>query len=336
MKIISAILGPTCALALALVASPVTAPSIARADGTTWLRFASLAPRGSFWDKGFRAWNNSLKKETGGRLGLRFYPGTQGGELDYIRKMKAGQLDGAVMTTTGLAKVVRPVTVLSSPGIFEDFESITRVREQLSQEFTSEFEKAGFTFLGWGDVGRARIFSNRPIKRPSDMKSARVWSRRGSATFEAMFDVVGAKGQVASVREVLPGLQTGRIDAFMAPALAAVSLQWHNHVKYVTKQANAVIIGATLLKKSKFDGLQPDLQAALLRTGKKMHAILAKKVKRADERAYKAVVKRGVKVVDISSTESEWKKMSAAVRKRLAGKVYSADLLKRVEKIALE
>ena len=42
--------------------------------------------------------------------------------------MRAGQMDAAGITATGLGIIVRPVLVLSSPGLIETYDQLDRVR----------------------------------------------------------------------------------------------------------------------------------------------------------------------------------------------------------------
>ena len=315
--------------------SAVSAPAFLQAQDKHTLRIASLAPKGSAWHKAFRAWRGTVKKDSGGRLDLKFYlGGTQGDERDYIRKMKSGQIDGAAVTTTGLGQIVRPVLVLQLPGLFDNYKAIDKVRTSLAGEFNQEFEKAGYSLMGWGDVGRARFFSNQPIEKPADFKKVTPWQRRDDNIFGQMLKVVGAKGRKLGVNEVLTGLQTGQIDAFPSSALAAVSLQWYNHCKYVTKQSNAVLIGATIIKKDKIDALPKDLQEILRDSSARAHKVLTKSVRKADDKAYKALLSRGIKEVDVNKHRSEWMGAAKQVRGALAGKLYPKALLARVEKLA--
>lgn len=64
--------------------------------------------------KVFNAWNRSVQKLSNNTLKLRFYAGgSQGDERDFVRKMRAGQVDGASITTLGLGQLLRPVLVLT-------------------------------------------------------------------------------------------------------------------------------------------------------------------------------------------------------------------------------
>lgn len=325
------------AAVLAALVTPMTWPSEADADETFTLRIASLAPRGSPWDRAFRAWNNTLKKQTGGKLQLQFYlGGSQGDERDFVRKMRAGQLDGAAVTTTGLGQVVRPVLVLATPGIFDTYAQIDRVRERLSGRLEGEFMTNGYKLLGWGDAGRARVFSNQPITKPEQLKTVKPWAWKDDAMFSEVMKVVNANPRRLGINEVLPALQTGRIDTFPASALAAVSLQWYNHATHVTKQTDSILLGATIIKKEKYEALPAELRAALDETSARAHAALSRSIRRADDNAYSAITRRGITEVDLTPNLPAWRAVGKKVRENLAGRLYPADLLAEVERIAKE
>jgi TRAP-type C4-dicarboxylate transport system substrate-binding protein len=104
-------------------------------EGQIVLRIATLAPNGSSWMRVFSAWNNSLKQATGHRLALRFYAGgAAGDERDAVLKMKAGQMDGAAVTTVGLGQMVRSVLVLQAPGVCNTYRRVDAVREKLAND----------------------------------------------------------------------------------------------------------------------------------------------------------------------------------------------------------
>ena len=78
-----------------------------KAEEAYTLRIASLAPAGSSWMKILNAWNKTLQEKTDGKLKMRFYPGgSQGDERDFVRKMRVGQLDGGVVTMTGMSLLI--------------------------------------------------------------------------------------------------------------------------------------------------------------------------------------------------------------------------------------
>ncbi len=300
-------------------------------DDATVLRIATLAPNGSSWMKIFNAWNLTVQKETNDTLRMRFYAGgSQGDERDFVRKMRAGQVDGAALTNIGLGQLVRPILVLSVPGVFSEYEELDRVRAELGERFEGMFEAEGYKLLGWGDVGKTRLFSTERIEQPSQLKSQRPWAWKDDLIFTEFLKVVGANPVRLGVPEVYPALQTGMVDTLPASALAAVSLQWFTRLKFVAAKNSGIIVGAALIRKDKFEALTEDQRRVLLETGARAHAALNKSIRRDDEQAYQTVLKRGLTAVDTSEHEAEWKAAAKQVRERLAGRVYPESLLEEV------
>jgi TRAP-type C4-dicarboxylate transport system substrate-binding protein len=313
-------------------------PREGRAEGpqqSTVLRIATLAPNGSSWMRVFNAWGNTLNQRTGGRLQLRFFSGgSAGDERDVVRKMREGQLDGGALTTVGLGQIVRPVLVLQAPGACRNYAQVDAVRKQLAGDFDREFDAAGYKLLGWGDAGVARIFSNRPVLTPADMRQTRIWSWRDDPTWQSVLDAAKVTGVSLGLPEVYPALRTNRIDAFPGTALAAVAFQWHTRAAYVTRDARGVVIGALVLRKEKFDALAAELKAALVETGDLAHKALTRAIRQDDQTAFDAIVKRGVSAIDGSGQAAAWDPVLQSARRSLVGKLYSAELLQRVERIA--
>ena len=86
-----------------------------------------------------------------------------------------------------------------------------------------------------------------PIARPADLKKARPWVWRDDPVFPELMKIVGANGVALALPEVFPALQTKMVDTVIASPTAALGLQWFNHVKYMTKQADIALVGATLI-----------------------------------------------------------------------------------------
>ncbi len=326
-------------LALALLGSVAIMPGAGNpevgAQETTTLRIATLAPRGSTWMRVFNAWNQDLRRATDNQVSLRFYPGgVAGDEADFIRKIRDGQLDGAAVTTTGLGQVVRPVLVLSVPGIFQEYRQLDRARNALSTELNGLFREAGYENLGWGDVGKARIFSTSPVRRPQDLRSTRPWAWRDDVVFSQFLQTVGANPVRLGVPEVYPALQTGQVNAVPASALAAVSLQWHTRLTHVTQQSSSIIIGATIVRSETINELSAAHQTALRETAGRAHTLLTRAIRRDDDRAYNTILERGIEAVDTDAHRAEWEQAGAQTRNALVGRLYSRELLQRVERAA--
>ncbi len=312
----------------------VVAPK-ARAAGPIIIRFASLAPSGSSFMKVSKAWNRTIKQETEGRVELRFYSGgSQGDERDFVRKIRAGQMDGAGVSTVGLGMVARPVLVLSAPGLLTEYDALVRARTALNDRFEKMFEDAGFVLLNWGEAGKYRLFSTEPFAKPSDLKTGRPWAWKDDPVFAEIINVIGANPVRMGLPEVYGGLQTRMVDTVPSSALAAVALQWYTRLEYMAKQNFSVLIGGGIIKREKFDELtehdQKVVLAASARASKANDAV----VRRDDLRAYEALLKRGITEVDTTPHQAEWDAVMKKARENLAGRVYSKSLLEAAERAA--
>ncbi len=229
---------------------------------------------------------------------------------------------------------MRPVLVLSAPGVFENYEQIDRARRRLNRRFQQQFERNGYSLVGWGDVGQARIFSKHRIERPQDLRSRRPWAPRGDAIFSEFLNVVGANPRRLGIPEVYPALQTGMIDTVPGSALAAVSLQWFTRLQYFSEQTSGVLIGATIMKKDKLDALSEEHRTAFQETGRRAHRLLARAIRREDARSLRVLNQRLTAVP--TSHEDEWRAAAEETRNRLAGRVYPRALLDAVVRAAGE
>ncbi|UCF47559.1 MAG: TRAP transporter substrate-binding protein DctP [Myxococcales bacterium] len=307
----------------------------AEAEAKTVIRYATLAPGASTFGKILKAWGRSLNKETEGRVEFRYYSGgSQGDERDFIRKMRAGQVDAAGVTMIGLGIVVRPVLVLSAPGIIETYEQLGRVREKMNARFEEMFEDAGFVLLAWSDAGQGRLMSTTPIVKPADLKLSRPWAWKDDPIFAEFLKVVGANAVRLGVPEVYAALQTKMVDVVPSSAIGAVVLQWYTKLKYMSKDSFGIVVGASVVKKEKFEKLSREDQQILKDTAVRAANALDKAVRRDDAQAYKVLLDRGIEVVDTGPHRAEWDKAAKETRDRLTGRIFSKSLLEEVRAAA--
>ena len=75
------------------------------------IKIATLAPDGSAWMRELRAASAEVKQGTGGRVDVKFYPGgVMGNDAVVLRKMRLGQLQGGVLTSSELSLVYPDAT----------------------------------------------------------------------------------------------------------------------------------------------------------------------------------------------------------------------------------
>ena len=96
------------------------------------IKMATLAPEGTEWHGLLVEMGQEWTKVTNGQVRLRIYPGgVVGDERDMIRKIRIGQIHGAAVTTEGMTEVNQYFTSFNYPLLFQTYEDVDFVRNQL-------------------------------------------------------------------------------------------------------------------------------------------------------------------------------------------------------------
>ena len=282
------------------------------------LKFGTLAPKQSIWGKVFSVWEKAVEKKSDGKLLLKvYYNGQQGDDGTMIGKLKAGQLDGAAVSSIGLAHIHKPVLALQMPGVFRTWAAFDKARDSVKGDFERAFAKEGF-LVGFGDLGRLRGFTKGVvIKRPSDLKGRKVLSFRNDVVGPTVYQVVpGASIVQLSATEVLPALRSQSLDVVNAPALAAEQLQWTPHLDHMAA-ASVMAMGGLVWSKKRVDSLPGDLRTIMGDTGKVAEAALRKRIREEDDASF-ARLKEKMTVVTLSDDDKRaWKDVFTKVIERL-------------------
>jgi TRAP-type transport system periplasmic protein len=298
------------------------------------IRFASVAPEGSTWMNIMRELDKQVRKESGGRLGFRIYPGgAQGDERDVLRRIRTGQLQAGGFTGVGMGEISPNVRILDSPFLFRSYDEVDMVYDKFGERFAQEFYDNGYVLLGWAEVGFVYVFSNVPIRRPEDMRGVKMWMWEGDPIAEAMFRALNINPIPLSVTDVMTSLQTRMIDAVYTSPLAAIALQWFTRVRYMLDFPLADASGAVLLSRRYFDRLPEDLREILLRNGREYMSKLTSMSREENQRSITAIRNAGVQIVDPPASEEvrKYEEVGREARRSLTGRLFTREFLIEVE-----
>jgi TRAP-type C4-dicarboxylate transport system substrate-binding protein len=320
-------------LVLGLLISGDSFTMQARAEATHQLRIATLAPRDSPLGDVYQQLKTGMKERTGGQVNMKmYYGGVAGDEITVVRKMRVGQLDGALITSTGLSALVRQVLVMEAPGLIRSYPELDAVREDLAPQLEALFDEAGYKLIAWGDAGKTRIFSTQKIYSPSDLQNVRPWVWRDSATMRAFIKAAGANGVLLNLPEVYSGLQTGIIDTVIASSVGVLAFQWHTKLKTMAKQAGGIVTGAFVIKKDHLETLPKEARDYLDEVSEKTEEIFRVEGRKIDDEAAVTLSKR-LKVINLFRAQRQWEEVQFTARESLVGRMYSRALLNRVQEI---
>ena len=318
---------------LGLLISGDSFTSQAAAEETHQIRIATLAPRQSSLGDIYQTFKIGMKKATNGAVNVKmYYGGIAGDEITVVRKMRVGQLDGALITSTGLSALVRQVLVMEAPGLIRSYPELDAVREDLAPQFEALFEKAGYKLVAWGDAGKTRIFSTSKIFGPSDLQNVRPWVWRDSATMRAFIKAAGANGVLLNLPEVYSGLQTGIIDTIIASSVGVLAFQWHTKLKTMAKQAGGIVTGAFVIRLDHLATLPQEARDYLDEVSGETEDRLRVEGRKIDDEAAVMLSKK-LKVINLFRAQRQWEEVQFTARESLVGRMYSRALLSRVQEI---
>ncbi|HEY9766664.1 MAG TPA: TRAP transporter substrate-binding protein DctP, partial [Chroococcales cyanobacterium] len=322
--------------AIALTATFTNLP--AQAEQTKVLKFAILTPPGSSWTEEMNILNAHLKERTGGRLKLKLYPsGVMGDEIAVIRKLRQGQLQGAALTGLGLGEIATPVRLLELPFHYQDYATVDRVGARLKDRLAGEISKAGFVMLGWSETGFVYLFTNKPIHSLSDVADVKMWMWAGDPLAEESFKEMRVTPKPMAITDVMTSLQTGMVNGVYCPPLALLALQWQSKVKYMLDLKLTMSNSGITVTKKAWDELSPDLQQVLKEETLKTSAAIVRRSRIENEAAIVTLKRHGITVTSLTNPADQKNFLAASGRAadRLAGKLFSASMLKEVRSLVM-
>lgn len=289
------------------------------AQATSTIKIATVAPDGTAWMREMRAGAEAVKKDTDGRVEIKYYPGgVMGDEPTVLRKVRIGQLQGGAFTGGELSQVVKDAQIYSLPFLFKNQEEADKVRTQLDPLLRQSFDKAGFDVAGISGGGFAYLMSVNPIKTKDDLKAAKVWVPQGDRVAEAGFKAGGVTPISLPLADVYTSLQTGLIDTVANTPAGAIAFQWHTKVRHMVDLPITYVVGMLVIDKKVFDALSPSDQKAVNDDLAAAFARLEKINRDDNAQAKLALQKQGVEIFTPNAAETaSWEVVGAEARKQL-------------------
>jgi len=319
------------ALVLALVPALV-APAAAEAE--TEFRIATIAPAGTSFVKSLRAAGETISERTDGRVDLKLFPGgVMGSSQAVLRRMRVGQLQGALVTGGGLAQVHPYAEAYSMPFLFRSYAEVEFVRERIDPVIREHIEQAGYILAGISEGGFTYLFSQDPLPDIEAMREARIWTPEHDEISPRMFERAGIRTVSLPVADVYTALQTGMVDAAAINPSGAIALQWHTGVDYRTDVPLTFLTGMLILDERTFRGLDAGDQAVVRGVLRATFDELDELIRADNQEAMEALRAQGIEDVPPSRPAGErgWREIAdATVAELVAADRYDDGLLQRI------
>ena len=300
------------------------------------LKIATVSPEGATWMVKMREAAEEIKTHTEGRVKFKFYSGgVMGSDESVLRKIKIGQLHGGAVTGGSLLNIYPDLSVYSLPFVFQSLKEVDVVREKLDPYLISGLEEKGFVTFGLAEGGFAYFMSNKKLLTKEDVRSQKVWVISGDRISQVVLESASVSPIPLPISDVMTGLQTGLIDTVATSPIAAISLQWHTRVKYLTDAPVSYFFGMLTVSKKVFDKITAEDQAIVRDVMAKTFEQINAQNRIDNERAREALVNQGIKFVEMSNEILEdWKNTAhSAIQTLIQESLVNPEVYKKLQGI---
>lgn len=258
-------------------------------------KIGSLAPEGSIWVTQFRAFAKEVTEKTNGEVAFRIYGGgIMGNDQAMARKMRVRQLHGGGFTMSGIANIVPDFRVMAIPFLFDNYDEIDHVREQMVPLFKEEFAKKGLHFLSFTEVGFVYAMSNKSIATFEEIQGTKNWTPAGDELSTGFLKKAGINSTQLALPDVLSSLQTGLVETVYNSLYGSIVLQWFTSLNYVNNMPSGYTYGAILLDGKSFKKMPKEYQDIIDSTGAKYFDPLIAETRKTNAESRNILIKNGL------------------------------------------
>jgi TRAP-type C4-dicarboxylate transport system substrate-binding protein len=316
-------------LAVMLLAGAAPAPRAAET-----LKIATLAPDGTAWMKAMRAAGEEVRKRTGGRVELRFYPGgVMGNDATVLRKIQIGQLHGGLVTMVALYRLYPDSQLYGLPLLFRSYAEVDYVRPRMDGPIIEGLGRSGLVTFGLVEGGFAYLLSSAPIRRVADVRAEKVWAPEGDRITPMLFQAAGVAPVVLPLADVYTGLQTGLVTAVGNSASGAIALQWHSKTKYLADLPLFYTMGTLVVDRRAYERIATTDQEAVKDVLSQTFRELDRASRRDEEAARAALRNHGIQFLRPAPEDiEEFERVAARARAEIVKEgLYASPLLQALE-----
>ncbi len=296
-------------------------------------RIGSLVPKNSLYHRQLMDIGEAWRAAQGDNAKYLVYPdGSQGGEAEMARRMRIGQLQGALLSVVGLREIEPSISALQGiPLLFKSWDEVDYVREKMRAGMEKKFLEKGFVVLAWGDAGWVRFFSKDAAVRPDDFKKMKFFAWGSEPDQQAIMKSLGYTPVPLETSDILPAIQTGMINVVPSTPYFALATQIYATAPNMLEINWAPIVGALVVTKKSWDDMGPAAQTAVRLASEKAGVHIRAKARQEVEEAVDAMKKRGLTVNRPTPEQMrEWNEFAEKLYPRIRGTMVPAETFDEV------
>lgn len=204
-----------------------------------------------------------------GQLKVNVYPSAQlGGDRELVENTQSGTVTAMISSPAPQVSFVPSATIFDTPFVFQGLEHARAVLkdEAFTAAISSEYEKAGFEYLGAAGQGFRTLTSNKKVTTMADLEGLTIRTMENKYHLKA-WSLLGANPTPLAFNELYTALQQGTVDAQENPIELVVSQKFYEQQKYIMNTNHILQTNTIIMNKAFYDGLSDELKAVVDEAG---------------------------------------------------------------------
>jgi len=302
---------------------------------TTVIKLASMVPGNSEWGRMIDKMAADWSKATNGEVKLQvFANGTQGSEVEVLRKLNMNTIHAAVFTSMGLTKIAPEILTLSCPFLIRNEGELNEVLKNVGSDFEAHINAKNYFALALVKAGWLKIFSRNPVLGPADLKRQKLGSSPSEPEMSRAFRSMGYQVTDVDTDRLLLALNGGTVDAiYMSPIFTAAA-QYFGVTKNMASINICPFMAGVVMNKVAWESIPVQHRDKLIKVTRQAGVELEASLLRLETDTIRLMKNNGLKENQISpAAQQEWYDEVARVTPGLLGTTFDRATYNKIEGI---
>jgi tripartite ATP-independent transporter DctP family solute receptor len=253
------------------------------------------------YHKGFQNWAKAVEEKTGGKMKIEVFHSAQlGVEEDIIEQIRQGANIGQNTDSARMGNYVPGLAIMNGPYFAENLEDVKKLQKsptiiKWQQELADKF---GIKVLSFNWVqGYRHFFTNKPIKKPEDLKGLRIRTPPAPIWQESV-RALGAEPVAIAFTDIYPALQQKAVDGAELVYNNIMAARMYEVMKYGSDTGHIMLINFQVISAKFFNSLPADIQKILVEECDKAGEAVSKEILANEKVVKEELKKKGMTFVD--------------------------------------
>ncbi len=253
------------------------------------------------YHEGFQTWARRVDERTRGALRIEVFHSAQlGREEDIIEQLRQGAPLGQNTDAARLGNFVPGIAVLNAPYLVDSLDDVAKLRESATvRQWNEELaQRHGLRVLSFAWVqGHRHFFTNRPVRKPEDLKGLRIRTPPAPVWQESI-RAVGATPVSMAFGEMYPALQQRAIDGVELVYNNIPAGRFWEVLRYANETRHITLLNFQVISARVYDGLPRELQQALVEEADRAGLETSRRIQQLEGEVRQQLRTRGMTIVE--------------------------------------